>query len=74
MYEILHKGAKMIGDVLVTYTFRHRYTKSSNVHGIPLTNISAAKGLTTEVSHQSYLRFVPITTASTYTHSNARME
>ena len=64
----------MIGDVLITYTFRHRYAKSSHLHGIPLTNISAAKGLTKEVSHQSYLRFIPSSTASTCAHTNARME
>ena len=64
----------MIGDVLVPYTFRHRYAKSSYLHGIPLTNISTAKGLTTEVSHQSYSRFIPSSTASTCTHTNARME
>ena len=64
----------MIGDVLVPYTFRHRYAKSSHLHGIPLTNISAAKGQTTEVSNQSYLRFIPSSTASTCAHTNARME
>ena len=64
----------MIDDVLVPYTFRHRYAKSSHLHGIPLTNISAAKGLTTKVSHQSYLRFIPSSTASSYAHTNATME
>ena len=64
----------MIGDLLVPYTFWHLYAKTSHVHGIPLTNISAAKGLTKEVSHQSYLRFIPSSTASTCAHTNARMD
>ena len=64
----------MIGDVLVPYTFRHRYAKSFPLQGIPLTNISSAKGLNTEVSHQSYSRFIPSSTASTCTHTNAWME
>jgi len=30
----------MIGEVLVPYTFRHRYAKASHAAGIPLTNIA----------------------------------
>ncbi len=64
----------MIGDVLVPYTFRLLYAKTSHVHGIPLTNISTAMGLTSEVSHQSYSRFFPSSTASQYVLSNAKLE
>ncbi len=49
----------MIGEVLVPYTFRHRYAKPSHAAGIPLTNIAAAMGHTTEVHDQSYARFIP---------------
>ena len=30
----------MIGEVLVLYTFRHRYAKASHAAGIPLINIT----------------------------------
>ena len=69
-----HEKEKMIVDVLVSYTIRHRYAKTSNLHVIPLTIISSATGLTIEVSHQSYSRFIPSSTASTCTHTNAWME
>ena len=35
------KEAEMIGEVLVPYTFRHRYAKASHAAVIPITNISA---------------------------------
>ena len=41
----------MIEEVLVPYTFRHRYAKASHPACIPLTNIAAAMGHTTEVHH-----------------------
>ena len=42
VWNVLCKEAEMIGEVLVPYTFRHRYAKVSHAAGIPLTNISAA--------------------------------
>ena len=36
----------MIGEVLVLYTFRHRYAKASHAAGIPLTKIAAVMGHT----------------------------
>ena len=63
----------MIGEVLVLYTFRHRYAKASHAAGIPLTNISSAMGHTTEVHHQSYARFIPGGTADLYAKRNARV-
>ncbi len=63
----------MIGEVLVAYTFRHRYTKASHLAGIPLLNIFAAMGYTTEVHNQSYARFIPDGTADLYTECNARV-
>ena len=44
----------MIGEVLVLYTFKHRYAKASQSAGIPLPSIAAAMGHTSEVHHQSY--------------------
>ena len=63
----------MIGDVLVLYTFRHRYAKASHDAGIPLTNIAAAMDYTREVHHQSYARFIPDGTADLYAKQNTRV-
>ena len=37
----------MIVEVIVPYTFRHRYAKASNSAGIPLPNIASDMGHTT---------------------------
>ena len=63
----------MIGEVLVPYTFRHRYAKVSHAAGIPLTNISAGMSHTTEVHYQSYERFISDGTADLYAKRNARV-
>ena len=63
----------MIGEVLVLYTFRHRYAKASHAAGIQLININAAMGHTSEVHHQSYARFIPDSTANLYAKRNARV-
>ena len=63
----------MIGEVLVPYTFRHRYAKASHAAGITLTNIAAAMGHTTKVHHQSYARFIPGVTADFCAKRNTRV-
>ena len=63
----------MIGEVLVLYTFRHRYAKVSHAAGNPLTNIAAVMGNSTEVHHQSYARFIPDGTADLYAKRNAKV-
>ena len=63
----------MIGEVLVPYTFRHRYAKASHAAGIPLTNITAAIGHTTKMHHQSFTRFIPDSTANMNAKHNARV-
>ena len=63
----------MIREVLVTYTFMHRYAKASNAAAITVTNITAAISHTTEVHHQSYARFIPDGTADMYAKRNARI-
>ena len=63
----------MIGEVLVLYTFRHRYAKASHAAGVPLSNIAAAMDHTTEVPHQSYARFIPGGTADLYAKRNAKV-
>ena len=63
----------MIGEVLVLYTFRHRYAKASHAAGIPLISITAAMGHTSEVHHQSYARFIPGGTADLYAKRNVKV-
>ncbi len=63
----------MIGEVLVPYTFRHRYVKTFHDAGISLTNIAAHMGHTTEVHHQSYARFIPEGTADMYSKCYERV-
>ena len=63
----------MIGEVLVLYTFRHRYAKASHAAGIPLINITAAMDHTSEVHHQSYARYIPDGTVDLYVKRNARV-
>ncbi len=72
VWNVLLKHVEMIGEVLVPYTFRHRYAKASHAARIPLPNISAAMGHTTEVYHQSYERFIPDGTADLYAKRIAR--
>ena len=71
--NVLCKDAQMIGEVLVPYTFRHRYTKVSHAAGNPLTNITVSMGHTTVMHHQSYARFIPDGTVDLYARSNARV-
>ena len=61
----------MIGEVLVLYTFRHRYAKASHAAGIPLINIASAIGHIAEVHHQSYARFIPEGKADLYAKRKA---
>ena len=63
----------MMSEVLVPYTFRHRYAKVSHATVIPLPNISGAMGHTTEVHHQSYERFIPDGTVDLYAKRNAKV-
>ena len=63
----------MIGEGMVSYTFRHRYAKASHVACIPQTNIAAAMGHTTEVHYQSYARFIPDGAADLHAKLNAKV-
>ena len=55
------------------FTLRHRYAKASHAAGIPLINITAAMGHTSEVHHQSYARFIPGDTADLYAKRNTKV-
>ena len=62
--------AENINEVLVPYTFRHRYAKLSHAAGFPVSNIAAAMWHSIEVHLESYARFVPDGTADLYDKRN----
>ena len=70
VWKSLQEEAKNIGEVLVPYTFRHRYAKQSHSAGFPVSNIAAAMGHTIEVHLESYSRFIPDGTADLYENRN----
>ena len=70
VWKALQQEAEHIGEVLVPYTFRHRYAKQSHAAGFPVSNIAAAMGHTIEVHLESYARFVPDGTADLYAKRN----
>ncbi|WP_320677022.1 tyrosine-type recombinase/integrase [Prochlorococcus sp. MIT 1300] len=72
VWKALKKEAEHVGEVLVPYTFRHRYAKASHAAGFPVSNIAAAMGHTLEVHLESYARFIPDGTADLYAKRNAR--
>ena len=70
VWQSLKKEAEHIGEVLVPYTFRHRYAKASHAAGFPISNIASAMGHSIEVHLESYARFVPDGTADLYAKRN----
>ena len=71
VWKALRKEAEKVGEVLVPYTFRHRYAKASHAAGFPLANIASAMGHSVEVHLESYARFQPDGTADLYARRNA---
>ena len=59
-----------IGEVLVPYSFRNRYSKTSHTEGFPLDNICKARGHSLEVHLQNYSRFIPDGTSEMYDKAN----
>ncbi len=60
---------KSSSEVLVAYTFHHRYTKASHQKNdpvIPIANIASAMGHTIPVHLENYARFTPDRTADLY--------
>ena len=74
VWKSLQEEAKNIGEVLVPYTFRHRYAKQSHAAGFPVSNIAAAMGHTIEVHLESYSRFIPDGTADLYANRNSTVK
>ena len=67
---IFKKQAKIQGESLVPYAFRHRYAKESHASGFPINNIAEAMGHTQEVHLQNYGRFKPSGTTDLYSNRN----
>ena len=70
VWNALKKDAEHIGEVLVPYTFGHRYAKESHASGFPIANIAQAMGHTPEVHLQNYSRFAPDKTTDLYAQAN----
>ena len=64
------KQAKIHGESLVPYAFRHRYAKESHASGFPINNIAEAMGHTQEVHLQNYGRFKLSGTTDLYSNRN----
>ena len=59
-----------IEEVLVPYSFRHRFAKQSHAQKFPLANICNAMGHTLEVHLQNYSKFMPDDTSGMYNKAN----
>ena len=70
VWKSLQKEAENVGEILVPYTFRHRYAKESHAAGFPIANISQAMGHSVKVHLESYARFAPDATTDLYAKRN----
>ena len=70
LWNLYRIQTKDIGEVLVPYSFRHRYAKQSHAQKFPLANICKAMGHTLEVHLQNYSRFIPDGTSEMYEKAN----
>ena len=70
LWKLYRLEAQDIGEVLVPYSFRHRYAKQSHAQKFPLANICNAMGHTLEVHLQNYSKFLPDDTGGMYDKAN----
>ena len=70
LWNLYRIETKDIGEVLVPYSFRHRYAKQSHAQKFPLANICNAMGHTLEVHLQNYSKFLPDDTGGMYDKAN----
>ena len=73
VWKSLQKEADLSGEVLVPYTFRHRFAKARHAAGFPIANISQAMGHTPEFHLDSYARFKPDGTGNLYANRNKKV-
>ena len=70
LWNLYRIETKDIGEVLVPYSFRHRYAKQSHAEGFPLANICKAMGHTQDVHFKNYSKFIPDGTSEMYAKAN----
>ena len=70
LWNLYRIETKDVGEVLVPYSFRHRYAKQSHSEGFPLANICKAMGHTQDVHFQNYSKFIPDGTSEMYAKAN----
>ena len=66
LWKQYRKEAENVEQVLVPYSFRHRYAKASHAMGFPTKNIADAMGHTKEVHDANYASFQPDGTVEMY--------
>ena len=71
VWRALKAEALKSGEVLTSYSFRHRFSKQSHAAGLPVANIAESLGHTIEVHLGSYARFKPDSSAELYAKANA---
>ncbi len=59
VWMLLRDEAKLQGEQLTLFSFRHRYAKGIHAVNVPIANISEAMEYTIEVHLKSYARFKP---------------
>jgi integrase len=62
------------GDILVPYSFRHRYSYEGHRLGIPAKDLSQAMGHSLECHLRAYARFTSNETANAFSAATARLE
>ena len=70
LWNLYRIETKDIGEVLVPYSFRHRYAKQSHAERFPLPNICKAMGHSQDVHLQNYSKFIPDGTSEMYAKAN----
>ncbi|MDC3069453.1 site-specific integrase [Prochlorococcus sp. AH-736-D21] len=70
LWNLYRIETKDVGEVLVPYSFRHRYAKQSHAAKFPLSNICKAMGHTQDVHFQNYSKFIPDGTSEMYDKVN----
>lgn len=59
VWKKLQEEAAAVGEQLVTYYFRHRFSKEAHRLAIPVLDICITMGHSLEVHQQNYSRFMP---------------
>ena len=74
IWQQLRAEAADIGEVLVPYSLRHRYSCEGHRLGIPAKDLSQAMGHSLECHLRAYAQFTSNETAKAFSAATARME